>query len=201
MYNSKKIRKEIVVKNLVSIVVAAFILGGCSYKNEAISLSSYKSQYKGTVSADHKTVVLSSVSDDRADKLNIGFVQADGKPTIKLFSYEDFAAKYKEGLTNALKAAQVNLDDNGTTAAMKVDVKIKNIDIVYNDTKKFDENLHGKIVVEVTITQGDKITVQTFTQDQGIWIQPSYKSKDYEPLLYTLFASSINDIVSKIATF
>lgn len=189
------------MKKVISIVIAGFILGGCSYKNEAIALSSYKSQYKGALSTEHKTIDLVSVNDSRADKINIGYVQADGKPTIKLFSYEDFAGKYKDGLTSALKAAQFNQVQNASSADLKVDVKIKSIQLVYNDTKKFDENLHGKIVIEVTVTQGQKVTVQTFTQDQGIWIKPSFNSNDYEPLLYTLFANSINDIVSKLATF
>jgi hypothetical protein len=188
------------MKNIISIAVAAFILGGCSYKNEAISLSAYQSQYNGTISNGQKNIFLASVTDIRTDKINIGYIQADGKPTNKLFSYEDFADKYKNGLLNALKAAKVNQVQDTSKSAVIVDVKIKSIELIYNDTKKFDENLHGKIIVEVTITQGNQISVQTFTQDQGIWITPSFASKDFEPLLYKLFSSSINDVVSKVAS-
>ena len=189
------------MKNLSYLVVAALLLGGCSYKNEAIGLSSYKTVYNGNISNAHKSIYLTSVSDARDDKTSIGYVQANGQITTKLYSYTDFANKYKDGLNSALKMAQFNVEKNPDTNSINVDVKIKKIQLVYNDTKKFDENLQGQIKIEVTVTQGNKVVTQSFTQNRGVWIKPSYTSRDMEPLLYTLFSSSINDIVSKLTSF
>ena len=175
------------MKNLSYLIVAALLLGGCTYKNEAIGLSSYKTVYSGAMSNNHKSIYLASVSDERSDKTSIGYVQANGKKTTLLYSYADFAGKYKDGLNSALRMAQFNVEQK--------------VELVYNDTKKFDENLHGKILIDVTVKQGNKVTTQSFTQNQGIWIKPSYTTKDMEPLLYTLFSSSINDIVSKLTSF
>ena len=189
------------MKNLSYLVVAALLLGGCSYKNEAIGLSSYKTVYSGSVSNEHKSIYLASVSDARDDKTSIGYVQANGQITTKLYSYTDFANKYKDGLNSALKMAQFNVEKNPDSNSINVAVKIKKIQLVYNDTKKFDENLHGQIKIDVTVTQGNKVVTQSFTQNRGIWIKPSFNSKDMEPLLYTLFSGSINDIVSKLTSF
>ena len=97
--------------------------------------------------------------------------------------------------------AQFNVEKNPDSNSINVDVKIKKIQLVYNETKKFDENLHGQIKIDVTVTQGNKVITQSFTQNRGIWMKPSFNSKDMEPLLYTLFSSSINDIVSKLTSF
>ena len=189
------------MKNLSYLIVAALLLGGCTYKNEAIGLSSYKTVYSGAMSNNHKSIYLASVSDERSDKTSIGYVQANGKKTTLLYSYADFAGKYKDGLNSALRMAQFNVEQHPDADAIIVDVKIKKVELVYNDTKKFDENLHGKILIDVTVKQGNKVTTQSFTQNQGIWIKPSYTTKDMEPLLYTLFSSSINDFVSKLTSF
>ncbi len=189
------------MKNLSYLVVAVLLLGGCTYKNEAIGLSSYKTVYSGAMSNTHKNIYLSSVIDARDNNISVGYVQANGQKTTILYSYADFAGKYKDGLNSALRMAQFNVEQNPDVNAINVDVKIKKIELVYNDTKKFDENLHGKIIIDVIVKQGNNVITQSFTQNQGIWIKPSYSTKDMEPLLYTLFSSSINDIVSKLTSF
>lgn len=181
---------------LVSVVV---LMTGCSYKNEAIELSSYKTQYMGMTAQDTNSFSLSSVTDTREDKTSIGYVEVNGKVSTKLYSYVNFADRYRDGLTRVLKVAKFNLVNNPANANTKIDVKIKDIKLIYNDTNKFDENLNGKIIVEVTLTKADKVNVLTFTQKQGTWIKPSYTSKDVEPLLDILFTDSIDDIVSKLA--
>jgi uncharacterized lipoprotein len=187
------------MKKLYSLVAVVVLMSGCSYKNEPIELSSYKAQYLGQMTQDTNSVSLLSVTDIREDKRSIGHVEANGQVTTKLYSYVDFANRYKEGLEYALKAAKINLTKNPADSDTTISVKIKDIQIVYNDTEKFDENLHGKIVVDVMIKKADKTIVQTVTQQEGKWIKPSYTSKDIEPLMYSLFTDSINLIVSKLA--
>lgn len=187
------------MNKLYGLVAVIVLMTGCSYKNEAIELSSYKTQYMGKTAQDMNSFSLSSVTDTREDKTSIGYVEANGQVTAKLYSYVNFADRYRDGLTRVLTAAKFNLVNNSSDASTKIDVKIKDINLVYNDTNKFDENLNGKIIVEVTLTKADKVNVLTFTQKQGGWIKPSYTSKDLEPLLDTLFTDSIDDIVSKLA--
>lgn len=187
------------MNQLYSLVAVLVLMTGCSYKNEAIELPSFKAQYLGKTTQD-KGNTLFTVTDTREDKTSIGYVEANGYATTKLYSYVDFAEKYREGLTNVLKAAKFNLTNNVAEANTIISVDIKEIKIVYNDTNKFDENLHGKVVVEVTIKKADKTVVQTITQKQGLWIKPSYTSKDIEPLLYSIFIDSINLIGAKLAS-
>lgn len=184
---------------LYSFVTIIVLMTGCSYKNEAIELSSYKTQYMGKTAQDTSSVSLSSVTDTREDKTSIGYVAGNGQITTKLYSYVNFADRYKDGLTRVLKVAKFNLVNNPADANKKIDVKIKDIQLIYNDTNKFDQNLNGKIIVEVTLTKADKVDVLTFTQQQGTWIKPSYTSKDLEPFLDKLFTDSIDDIASKLA--
>jgi len=184
---------------IYSLIVMVILMSGCSYKNEAIELPSYKTQYLSQATQDPSSVSFLAVTDAREDKTSIGHVEANGQITSKFYSNVDFAERYKEGLTNALKSAKFNLRNNPAGADATIDVKIKDIQLVYNDTNKFDENLHGKIIVEVTLKKQGKEIVQTFTQKQGKWIKPSYSSKDIEPFLYTIFTDSINSIVAKLA--
>jgi len=187
------------MSKLYSLVAVAVLMTGCSYKNEAIELSSYKTQYLGQTAYDKSSVFLSSVTDIREDKTSIGYVEGNGQVTTKLYSYVNFADRYRDALAMVLKVAKFNLANSPADTSTKIDVKIKDIQLVYNDTNKFDENLNGKIIVEVTLTKAGKVNVLAFTQKQGIWIKPSYTSKDVEPFLDTLFSDSINEIVTKLA--
>ena len=187
------------MKKIYCLLAVVVLITGCSYKNEAIELSSYKSDYLSKTIVDRNNISFLTVTDIREDKTSIGYVLVNDKVDTKLYSHVDFAGRYTEGLTKVLKAAKFNLVNNPADANTKIDVKIKDIQLIYNDTDKLNENLHGKIVVEVTLTKADKVNVFTFTQKQGIWIKPSYTSKDVEPLLNTLFTDSIDDIVSKLA--
>lgn len=187
------------MKKMYSLIAMVVLMSGCSYKNEAIELPSYKTQYLSQTTQNQYSVSFLSVTDAREDKTSIGHVEANGQVTSKFYSNVDFAEKYKEGLTNALKSAKFNLSDNPAGADATIEVKIKDIQLVYNDTNKFDENLHGKIIIEVTLNKQGKKIEQTFTQKQGKWIKPSYSSKDIEPFLYTIFTDSINSIVAKLA--
>jgi uncharacterized lipoprotein len=187
------------MKQLYSLLAVIVLMTGCTYKNEAIELSPFKAQYLGRTTQDTNSISLLAVTDAREDKTSIGYVEANGYATTKLYSYVDFADKYREGLANVLKTAKFKLTNNAAEANTIISVKIKDIKMVYNDTNKFDENLHGKVVIEVTIKKADKTIVQTITQQQGIWIKPSYTSKDIEPLLYSIFIDSINLIGAKLA--
>lgn len=180
-------------------MVIVLLSTGCSYKNEAIELSAYKLNYISKTINDRNNISFLSVTDTRENKKSIGHVLVNDKVDTKLYSHVDFAGRYRDGLTKVLKAAKFNLVNNPTDANTKIDVKIKDIQLIYNDTDKLNENLHGKIIVEVTLTKANKENTYTFTQKRGMWIKPSYTSKDIEPLLNTLFTDSIDDIVSKLA--
>lgn len=188
------------MKKLYSLAVAVILMTGCSYKNESIELYSYHATHLNATTKNMDNISYLSVSDTREEKTEIGYVEANGQRTAKLFSYVNFADRYKETLIQVLKDSKFNLVENPESANTKINVNIKDIQIVYNDTNKFDQNLHGKIVIEVTMTKGGKTITQTFTQDEGKWIKPSYTSKDIEPLLYSLFADSIDTITAKLAT-
>lgn len=182
-----------------SLVASVVILTGCSYRNEAIELSSYKANYITQTINDQNNASFLSVTDIRKDKTSIGHVLVNDTVNNMFYSNVNFEDRYKEGLTKVLTTAKFNLVHNPEDANTKIDVKIKDIQLIYNDTNKFNENLQGKIVLEVTLTKSEKINVLTFTQKQGRWIKPSYTSKDIEPFLNTLFTDSIDDIVSTLA--
>lgn len=183
---------------LYSFAASIILLTGCSYKNEAIELSSYKANYISKTIDDKNNASFLSVMDARTDKTSIGYVLVNDTVNSKLYSHVDFADRYKEGLNKVLNAAKFNLVNNPVDATTRIDVIIKDIQLIYNDTDKFNENLHGKIVVEVKLTKSGKVNTFTFTQKQGLWIRPSYTSKDIEPLLNTLFTDSIDNIISKL---
>ncbi len=189
------------MKNLFFLFIMTFFMGACAYKNEAVNLESYRATSAQVSSQTHTHLYLAAVTDEREDKTSIGTVQADKKAVAKLYSNTDFATKYEEGLKSALKMADFNVTQELTSDVCHVVVKIKKIELLYNDTKKLDENLHGKIIIEMRTTHQNQIVIQTFTQEQGTWIKPSYSSKDVEPLLYKLFETSINDIVAKLTRF
>lgn len=188
------------MKNLVYLVVIGLLVGGCSYKNESITLESYKADYAGEVVKDKKTVYLSIVKDTRMDKRTVGYVEENDQKLLTLFSDTDFSAKYREGLGHALNLAGFNTDTSADDAYLSVEVYIKDIKLIHND-KSFDENLKGTIEIEVVVKKGTEIIKQNFVQKAGKWISPSYSSKDLEPFLHTLFSDSINNIVSRLTRY
>ena len=185
------------MKLLGCIFLALIMLSGCSYKNEALSLDSYKAEYKGPHSRDNKTIYLRSIKDLRAKKNVVGYLDQKTPNTTYFYSNENFAAKYTEGLGYALNLAGFSTDAAKQEASLVVEVAIKDIEIVYND-KNFDANLKGEIEIEVVVRRGDEVITQNFRQKGSKWIAPSYTSKDIEPFLYTLFTDSIDQIVERL---
>jgi uncharacterized lipoprotein len=189
------------VKNLFYLVIAVLLMGGCTYKNEAMNLPSYKADYAGAVATDKKSVFVSVIKDMRKDKRSVGYVLDDGEKIARLYSDVNFPAKYKEGLGYALNIAGFNTDVTAENASLIMEVYIRNIEIVYNK-KSFDKNLTGEIEIEVLIRRGGgEVVTQNFRQKGGKWIVKSYESKDLEPFLYSLFSDSVNDIVSRLTRY
>lgn len=188
------------MKNLFYIVVIALFFGGCSYKNEAISLQPYKADYAGKVLKEKRSIYVASVNDTRIDQRSIGYLEKNGKKTVRLYSDVDFAKKYKEGLGYALNIAGFNTDVSPDEASLVIDVYIKDIKIVYSH-KYFAENLKGEVAIEVVVKKGANVTTLNFKENSGKWIGPSNNSKDLEPFLHMLFTNSINNIVAKLANY
>ncbi|WP_294963227.1 YajG family lipoprotein [Sulfurimonas sp.] len=184
------------MKSMFYLLAVVVFLGGCSYKNEAINLSSYNAQYLGESSKEKKSVLIESVVDARVDKKTIGYILKDGKKTTKLFSNENFEKKYMDGLRSALHMAGFKsaLD---AEADLVVSVNIKSIEIIH-DGKSFDKNLKGMIELEVIIKKGKETITQNFKPSASKWMKPSYSSTDLEPFLNELFSDSINDVVSRL---
>ncbi|WP_345991304.1 YajG family lipoprotein [Sulfurimonas sp. HSL-1716] len=188
------------MKYLVYVIAIALFLGGCSYKNGAVSLKSYESDYTGTVQKNKRGIYIEALKDIRADKRDIGYAEVKGKKDVTFRSDVDFVQKYRYGLGRALAMAGFNTDVSGKDASLTIEVYIKNIKIVYED-KTFDENLKGEIDLQVIVKKDAKTTTLDFKERKGKWIAPSYDSRDIEPFLYTMFAQSINDIVSRLADY
>jgi len=188
------------MKHLIFAALALLIMSGCTYKNEALNLDSYKAEYKGPLTRDKKVVYLKTVKDLRAKKNIVGYVDQKSANTINFYSNENFAEKYTEGLGYALNLAGFNTDATSNEANLVVEVYIKDIELIYND-KNFDANLLGEIEIEVVIRKGDDVITQNFRQKGSKWIAPSYNSKDLEPFLYSLFADSIDQIVTRLTRF
>lgn len=185
------------MKYLFFVVMSLLIFSGCTYKNEALSLESYKAEYKGPLSRDKKIVYLRTVKDLRAKKNIIGYVDQKSGSAINFYSNENFAEKYSEGLGYALNLAGFNTNADTNEANLIVEVAIKDIELIYND-KNFDANLNGEIEIEVVVRKGDDVITQNFRQKGSKWIAPSYNSKDLEPFLYSLFTDSIDQIVTRL---
>lgn len=188
------------MKNIFYLVILSFLIGGCSYKNEAISLQSYKTQYTGPTAKKQKSVYLKVVQDSRMDKRSIGYRLKGSEQSTKLYSDANFADKYKEGLMHALNIAGFNTDTNANDATLVMEVYIKNIEIVYND-KYFDANLKGKMEIDTIVKIGEKVITQNFRENETDWIKPSFNSKDLEPFLYRLFSNSINNIIARLTRY
>jgi len=185
------------MKSLFYLFAVMLLVGGCSYKNEAIKLSSYNAQYTGESSKEKKSVYVESIKDARSDKHNIGYIMKNGEKVEKLFSNDDFEKKYREGLSNALHMAGFKSGTLSDNPELVININIKKIQLVHND-KSFDKNLKGEIALEVIIKKGNETVTQNFKQKASKWISPSYSSKDMEPFLNELFSDSINGIVSRL---
>ena len=188
------------MKYLFFMAMSLLLFSGCAYKNEPLALDSYKAEYAGPLSKDKKTIYLRTVKDLRANKSIIGYIDQKSPTSINFFTQENFAEKYTEGLNYALNLAGFNLDASTREASLVVEVYIKDIEIVYND-KNFDTNLKGEIEIEVIVRKGDEVITQNFRQKGSKWLAPSNTSKDLEPFLYTLFADSIDQIVTRLTRF
>ena len=188
------------MKSLFYLFAVVVFLGGCSYKNEAINLSSYNAEYAGEISKEKIIVFIESIKDVRVDKRIIGYIVKNGEKTTKLFSNVDFEKKYKDGLNNALHMAGFKASLESAKADLVMNVYIKKIELVYND-KNFDKNLKGKMELEVVIKKGKETITQNFKPSASKWISPSYSSKDLEPFLNELFSDSINNIVSRLTSY
>jgi len=186
------------MKNIIYLLLIALTMGACSYQNQPIALQSYKANYNAPLSVEKKAIFIQDVIDDRVNKSYIGYALKDGKKRLTFFSNDNFEKKYKDALLYALNISEFNTNVNKSDASEIITVHIKDITLVHTD-KNFDENLKGKIAVELIVQQGNSITTYNFTQKAGKWIAPSFNSKDLEPFLTTLFSDSIDAVVAKLA--
>lgn len=186
------------MKNLIYLVLITFIMGACTYKNEPIALQPYKANYAGAVSQEKKSIFIDNITDKRANKNNIGYSLEDGKKKISFFSNENFEKKYKDALLYALSIAEFNTNVSEADAFTIISINIREIELIKTD-KNFNENLKGKIAIELVVKQGITTTKHNFTQKAGKWIAPSYKSRDLEPFLSALFSDSIDAVVTRLA--
>ncbi|MFT7003980.1 MAG: putative lipoprotein YajG [Sulfurimonas sp.] len=187
------------MKNTLYLLAVVVFLGGCSYKNEAINLSSYNAHYTGEILKEKKTVLIESIKDVRVDKRSIGYILKNSVKTTTLFSNANFEKKYNDGLSSALYMAGFK-EGAEQEADLVINVNIKNIELIYDD-KSFDKNLKGKIEIEVIVKKGKETITQNFSPSASKWISPSYSSKDLEPFLNELFSDSISDIVSRLTNY
>jgi uncharacterized lipoprotein len=187
------------MKKLVYLIVVTFLMLGCTYKNEPISLYSYKAEYSGEKTKGSESIFISVVEDTRVDKRSIGHILENSEKTVNLYSESDFAKQYQEGLGYALNIAGFQTVGSAAEATMVLEVYIDDVKIVHTG-KSFDENLKGEILTHIVLKKGDEVSTFNFKQKSGVWKTMSYSSKDLEPFLYTLFSDNINDIVSKLVT-
>lgn len=185
------------MKSICYLFFALLILGGCSYKNESINLSSYNEIYTGKILKEEKTVYIESVKDMRFDKKSIGYILENEEKKIELFSNENFEKKYANGLKGALHIAGFETTLEADKAELVMNVSIKKIELIHSD-KNFDKNIKGEIELEVIIKKGSETITQKFKPSATKWISPSYSSKDLEPFLNELFSDSINSVVSRL---
>lgn len=188
------------MKNFIYLLVAALLMGGCTYKNEALELPTYQGEYSGEVSKNNKAVYLRSVNDLRSDKKVIGYTLVGDKKDVSFYSDVDFAGRYTTGLRYALDIAGYKVVSNTNDAEIVLDVNIKKIEIIY-DNKTFESNLKGEMEIEVVIDKAHKVVRQNFRPKASKWIAPSFDSKDVEPFLYTLFSDNINEITSSLSRY
>ena len=186
------------MKNAIYLLVITLLMSACSYKNEPIALQPYKANYAGAVSQAKTSIYIDSVTDTRTNKNYIGYAMEDGKKKISFFSNENFEKKYKDALLFALNIAEFNTNVSKMDATIVISLNIKEVELIKTD-KSFDENLKGKISLEVIIKQGMTTTKHNFMQKEGKWIGHSHKSRDLEPFLTALFSDSIDAVVAKLA--
>ncbi len=187
------------MKKLSYLLIGLLFFGGCSYKNESIDLKSYSTQYSGTKVKTAQKIYIALVKDERAVKRTIGQVMEGKKKVQTLHSNEDFANKYKEGLTYALNIAGFNTKVSQEDADKVLEVYIQDIDITQSyDT--FDKNVKGSVSIKIVSKQGNKTNTFEFKEKSSAWKSKSYSSKDLEPFLYMLYTDSINRIVAKLAS-
>lgn len=186
------------MKNTIYLLSIALLMGACSYQNQPISLQTYQANYNAPLSREKQAIFVQDVIDDRSNKNQIGYALEDGKKRLTFFSNDNFEKKYKDALLYALNISEFNTNVNQAEASQIITLHIKDITLIHTD-KNFDENLKGKIIVELVVQQGNKTTKYNFTQKAGKWIAPSFSSKDVEPFLTTLFSDSIDAVVAKLA--
>lgn len=187
------------MKKLSYLIVGLLLFGGCTYKNEAIPLKSYKAQYSGDKVQAKKTIKLAFVKDMRADKRTIGYVLEGSEKSVSLYSEVDFAKKYEEGLGFALNIAGFDTKVSEENADRILEVYIENIEIE-RKYDSFDKNVKGVINIKVLLKEGKKTTTYNFKEESSKWIKPSYSSEDLEPFLYMIYIDSINNIVEKLVS-
>nr|WP_321268370.1 YajG family lipoprotein [uncultured Sulfurimonas sp.] len=187
------------MKSIFYLFVVLVFLGGCSYKNESINLSSYNTQYTGENSKENKTVNIVSVNDVRVDKKTIGYLLENGNKTLKFYTNDNLEKKYRDGLNTALYMAGFK-EALDAKADLSVSVNIKNIELIKDD-KSFDKNLKGQIDLEVIVKRANETITLNFKPSASKWIASSYSSKDLEPFLNEMFSDSITEIVSRLTRY
>jgi len=178
------------MKNILLIILSAFIFLGCAHKIET-NINPY-------VTLDQNDKQNSKVNflgvNDQRDTNIVSIILDEGKIEKEYTVNIDVKKWYTEALTRELENS--DMLSNDTTPDIRMLVNVKKISAVYiNDT--FDtKNLMANIKLELVIKKGDNIITSNIQNKQTLYKALIFDAEDFEEIVNEIMRDSVSKAVS-----
>jgi uncharacterized lipoprotein YajG len=188
---------------LISIVSAILLMGGCGFKGTAIEFAQPSSIYMGDKA--FTKAFLQGVSDERADKNSLGFVKSkDGEILAPITTSQNMSQWFSVAFEKEMRAAgfaPVSKEDDADASYLFV---IKKLNTEYVKNELTGKNLRLELDIDVKIKNKNGIVTKSFKYNEQKWSKPLFEGDalkgEIEPFIRESVASTVKGLVAQSKT-
>ena len=184
--------------SLVFMVMAIFLLSGCSYKGSSITVEPYKVSFLSFKNA-HKSVYLSSFKDERVNKKIVAVVTNNNGDNLGYATTEtDFKIWYKNALIKALNANGFVISKNPNSADIQINLILNKLLVTFNKSILTKENLIGTISLKLIVKKGRETITKNISENISKYNGLTVSNETFLKQVETLLNDSIKLIIKNL---
>ncbi len=184
--------------SLVFMVIAIFLLSGCSYKGSSITVEPYKVSFLSFKNA-HKSIYLSSFKDERVNKKIVAVVTNNNGDNLGYATTEtDFKIWYKNALKKVLSLNGFTVITSPNHADMQLNLILYKLLVTFNKSELIKENLTGTISLKLIIKKGDKTITKNISENISKYNGLIASNETFKKVIETLLNDSVKLIIKNL---
>ncbi len=184
------------VKRFLPLVVAALIMGGCSFKSSNIEFGEPISVYMGEKA--YAKAYFEGVRDDRVDTKTIGVIR-DGNELSAVATSQNIPSWVGSALQKEMRAAGFTFVSKPENADFIYSFAITKLNVDYTKSDLTGKNMRLTMDINAKARRGAVTVTKNYKYDEQKWVKPIFDSegikKELEPFMRESVAATVRGLV------